>query len=356
MFPSLQSFAKKVLASQHVSIDHHVILERCGLWWYKAPISLDCKHMLIKLPNFADGLDLNTALMLATKENNYQLIKMFTDWGADINYGLICANTPPIREFCWELGAKHQVDKKKIMHIFFKLIHPSTTSSNIILCLKFFNDNPFSAYVIIREIKSCIHWKLKNLAEDTNVLSNISDGDMLTIYCFIVALQDNLREAISYVYQHFKYLNTWWLTCALCYNKLFDLHNLYEKEKIRMDMDEMMRIACTKDNNFLTIYYCFILGANINLAMIASIRFYNMDNLFFCIDLGADAFEEAKALAEQQNYYLISHRLSLDIYSPDSSLLTLKEADPNKIYRLLKNYKSKSMLAYLNYDINDTSL
>ncbi|QZK26720.1 MGF_360-10L-like protein K49_1010 [African swine fever virus] len=52
----------------------------------------------------------------------------------------------------------------------------------------------------------------------------------------------------------------------------------------------------------------------------------------------------------------MSHRLSLDIYSPDSSLLTLKEADPNKIYRLLKNYKSKSMLAYLNYDINDTSL
>ncbi|WLE29793.1 MGF 360-10L [African swine fever virus] len=345
MFPSLQSFAKKVLARQQVSIEYHVILERCGLWWYKAPISLDCKHMLIKLPSFADGLDLNTALMLATKENNYQLIKLFTEWGADINYGLICANTPPVREFCWELGAKYRVDKKKIMHMFFKLIHPGTTSSNIILCLKLFNDNPFPAYVIIREIRSSIYWKLKRLVEDTDILSNMSDGDMLTIYCFIVALQDNLREAISYVYQHFKYLNTWWLICALCFNKLFDIHNLYEKEKIRMDVDEMMRMACTKDNNFLTIYYCFLLGANINSAMLACVRFYNMDNLFFCIDLGADAFEEAKALAEQRNYYLISHHLSLDIYSADSSLLTLKEADPNKIYHLLKNYKLKSMLA-----------
>ncbi len=79
--------------------------------------------------------------------------------------------------------------------------------------------------------------------------------------------------------------------------------------------------------------------------MLACVRFYNMDNLFFCIDLGADAFEEAKALAEQRNYYLISHHLSLDIYSADSSLLTLKEADPSKIYHLLKNYKLKSMLA-----------
>ncbi|WAS30470.1 MGF-360-10L-like protein K49-1010 [African swine fever virus] len=37
----------------------------------------------------------------------------------------------------------------------------------------------------------------------------------------------------------------------------------------------------------------------------------------------------------------MSHRLSLDIYSPDSSLLTLKEADPNKIYRLLKTINQK---------------
>lgn len=40
MFPSLQSFAKKVLARQQVSIEYHVILERCGLWWYKAQFPL----------------------------------------------------------------------------------------------------------------------------------------------------------------------------------------------------------------------------------------------------------------------------------------------------------------------------
>ncbi|WEG42221.1 MGF 360-10L [African swine fever virus] len=240
------------------------------------------------------------------------------------------------------------------MHMFFKLIHHGTTSSNIILCLKLFNDNPFPTYVIIREIKSSIYWKLRKLVEDTDVLSNMSDGDMLAIYCFILALQDNLREAISYFYQHFKHLNTWWLICALCFNKLFDLHNLYAKEKIRMDIDEMIRIACTKDNNFLTIYYCFLLGANINSAMLACVRFYNMDNLFFCIDLGADAFEEAKALADQRNYLLMYHRLSIDTYSSDSSLLTLKEADPKKIYHLLKNYKSKNMMVYFDYDEHDT--
>ncbi|QRY19048.1 MGF 360-10L [African swine fever virus] len=355
MFPSLQSFAKKILASQHVlPEDYYHILKRCGLWWYKAPISLDCKHMLIRLPYFADGLDLNTALMIAAKENNYQLIKLFTEWGANINYGYICANTQPTREFCWELGANYRLDKKKVMHMFFKFIE-NKTSQYIILCHKLFNENPFPTYVIIREIKSSLYWRLRRLVEDEDLLRDVSDGDMLTLYCFMVALQNDLREAVSYFYQHFKHLNTWWLICALCFNKLFDLHYLYEQEKIRIDINEMMRIACTKDNNFLTMYYCFILGADINMAMLAAIQFFNMDNLFFCIDLGANAFEEAKALAEQWDYYLISHHLSLDIYHPDPSLFTLKEANPKKIYHLLNNYKSKSMSAYLDYHINDTT-
>ncbi|WZU96858.1 MGF_360-1Lb [African swine fever virus] len=93
MQPStLQALAKRALATQHVSKDDYYILERCGLWWHEAPISIyidDDNQIMIRTLCFKEGIKLNTALVLAVKENNEDLIMLFTEWGANINYGLL---------------------------------------------------------------------------------------------------------------------------------------------------------------------------------------------------------------------------------------------------------------------------
>ncbi|AAA65255.1 pA125L [African swine fever virus] len=120
-----------------------------------------------------------------------------------------------------------------------------------------------------------------------------------------------------------------------------------------MDMDEMLRWACRKNYNYLTIYYCCVaLGADINQAMFHSIQFYNIGNIFFCIDLGANAFEEGKTLAHQKDNSFIASMLSLNCYSMNDSL-SLKETDPEVIKRMLKDYHSKNLSIAHKHYIND---
>lgn len=72
-----------------------------------------------------------------------------------------------------------------------------------------------------------------------------------------------------------------------------------------------------------------------------------MNNLFFCIDLGANAFEESLELAKQKNHDILVEILSFkDYYSSNVSLLSLKTTDPEKINALLKNYRSKNIMRY----------
>ncbi|QED21539.1 hypothetical protein KBNFDCII_00001 [African swine fever virus] len=171
---------------------------------------------------------------------------------------------------------------------------------------------------------------------------------MLTRYWYSMAILYKLTEAIQYFYQRYSHFKDWRLICGVAYNNVFDLHEIYNKEKTNIDIDEMMQLACMYDCNYTTIYYCFMLGADINRAMITSVMNFCEGNLFLCIDLGADAFEESMEIASQTNNWILINILLFKNYSPDSSLLSIKTTDPEKINALLdeEKYKSKNMLIY----------
>nr|CAD7112202.1 MGF 360-1L CDS [African swine fever virus] len=348
MLPStLQALTKKVLATQLISEDDYYTLKCCGLWWHEAPLMLcyDKNHqMLVKTPILKEGLLLNTALMKAVQENNYELIMLFTEWGANINYGLLSVNMEHTRNLCRKLGAKEGLEASEILQFFFK-IKRHKTSSNIILCHELFSNNLLLQNVDMEELKMIIYWDLKDLTDNIILDDNTSLSEMLTKYWYGIAVRYKLKEAIQYFYQEYEQLNEWRLNCALSFNNVFDLHEIHNTGKVYMDIDEMMRLACIRDNNFLTIYYCFALGADINQAMFTSILNYNVFNMFFCMDLGANAIEESKALAEQKNYHLIVNMLSFKNYSPDPFLIS-KIIDPKKINTMLKSYYSKNMSTF----------
>ncbi len=344
---SLQTLVKKVLATQHVSKDHYFILKYCGLWWHKAPITIcidEDSQILIKSASFKEGLPLDMALMKAVQENNYEMIMLFTEWGADINSSLVTVNTERTRNLCRELGAKEILNEKEILEIFYKTCHIKT-SSNFILCHELLSNNPL--FQNIESLSLIVYRGLKNLSINF-ILDDISFSEMLTRYWYSWAILYNLTEAIQYFYQTYKHFKDWRLICGLAYNNVFDLHEIYNIEKTDLDIDEMMQLACMYDSNYSTIYYCFMLGANINQAMLTSVINHYINNLFLCIDLGADAVKDSMELAKQKNYNILVKILTFKNYSPDSSLLSLKTTDPEKINALLdeEKYESKNMLMY----------
>ncbi len=350
--PSLQVLVKKVLDFQHVSKDDYCILERYGLWWDGVPIMLSTNedNQIIKLASFKDDLEINVALMKAVQENNRGLIELFTEWGADINVGLVTVNMEYTRDLCRELGAKEALSERDILDIFcniFCKIHRIRTSNNMIQCHELLSNNPLMNENVegLKVLTCCF---LKKISINF-ILDEISFSEMLTRLWYSIAVQYNLTEAIQYFYQQYRYFKDWRLICGLAFNNVSDLHEIYNKE-IHMDIDEMMRLACIRDNNFLTIYYCFTLGADINRAMCTSVKMFYINNLFFCIDLGATAFEECLEIAKQKNDGLLVEILSFkSYYRPNTSLISLKTTDPEKINGLLKIYRSKNMLTYKTF-------
>nr|P0C9P2.1 RecName: Full=Protein MGF 360-9L [African swine fever virus tick/South Africa/Pretoriuskop Pr4/1996] len=351
MVLSLQTLAKKVLAGQRPTKCHPHFLKCYGLWWHNGPMIFDQNQKKIWSPIFTDGVHINAALVKAAAENNYDLIKLFTEWGANIDYSLLSVNTERTRDLCRELGAKEQLKQEEVLY-YFNTIKRNLTSSNIILCHEVFSHNPILETINRTKLRGIIYEQLEALMENTDILS-----ELLTKYWYGIAIEFNLTKAIHYFYQRYVHLHQWRLMYALFYNNVCDLHELYAKEKIRMDMDEMLKWACRKNYNYLTIYYCcIVLGADINQAMFHSIQFYNIGNMFFCIDLGANAIEEGKTLALQKDKSFIASLLSINCYSMNDSL-SLKETDPEVIKRMLKDYHSKNMSIahkyYIKHGFND---
>ncbi|AXB49385.1 p360-16R [African swine fever virus] len=357
MMPStLQALAKKVLATPHISKkycqskEYCHILKCCGLWWHDAPITIyPCiNKILIKTASFKHGLELNVAFMKAVQENNYDLIRLFIEWGADINFGLATVNTDRTRDLCRELGAKEALSEKEILEIFDKIQYIKS-SSNIIVSHELLSNNPL--FLNNDQLKLRMFDELHKLSINF-VLHEISFNEMLTRYWYSMAILYNLTAAIQYFYQSYKHFKDWRLICGLAYNNVFDLHEIYNKEKTDMNIDEMMQLACMYDGNYTTNYYCFMLGADINRAMIASIINFCDGNLFLCIDLGADVFEESMKMAIEDHNDVLESILSFkNYYSSDVSLLSLKTTDPEKINALLEeeSYKSKNRLIYKSY-------
>ncbi|AJL34005.1 MGF 360-1L [African swine fever virus] len=349
---SLQALTKKVLATQHISKEYSQsreychILKCCGLWWHGGPIMLstnDEDHQMIKSVTFKDGLEINLALMKAVQENNYNLIKLFTEWGANINFGLATANTECTWNFCRKLGAKKTLGETDAINIFCK-VYRIKSSSNIIICHELLSNN--FLFLNIDILKTIIYWDLEKISINF-ILDDVSFSEKLTRFWYALAVRYNYTEAIQYFYQRYKHFKDWRLICGLSFNNVYDFHEMNNIKKIDMSINDMMYLSCTRDSNFLTIYYCFVLGVDINLAMIISVKLCQITNIFFCIDLGATAFEECLEIAKRKNDNILVKILSFKNYSPESSLLSLKTTDPEKIKVLLENYKTKSMLLFI---------
>nr|P0C9N7.1 RecName: Full=Protein MGF 360-8L [African swine fever virus pig/Kenya/KEN-50/1950]P0C9P1.1 RecName: Full=Protein MGF 360-9L [African swine fever virus pig/Kenya/KEN-50/1950] len=309
---SLQTLAKKALAKQSVPEEYHYILKYCGLWWQNKPIHLCdyCNYVIVNSTPFKGELHLDVALIMAIKENNHDLIRLFTEWGANIYYGLSCARTEYTQELCRKLGAKDGLDKKDI---FISLLHHKT-SNNIILCHEIFNKNPMLEILNMQDFGEEIHRELKHLI--FYILDNVPINT-LNKYWYAIAVKYKLKRAISFFYQTYDHLNMWRLMCAISFNNVFDLHEIYEQKIVHMDIDKMMHLACMEDDNFLTIYYCFVLGADIDQAINVTLWHHQTNNLCFCKDL--------KDLKEQNG---LTAR----------PLLLPNITDPKKIYTMLKNY------------------
>ncbi|QXP49939.1 MGF 360-21R [African swine fever virus] len=334
---SLQVLVKRVLDFQHhVSEDD---------WWHGGPIMLSTNEdnqMMIKSASFKDGLEINLALMMAVQENNCSLIELFTEWGADINSGLVTVNTEYTRNLCRNLGAKEALNKREILEVFLK-IKNFKSSNNIILSHELLSNNPLFLSEDNDYFRRIINCNLRRISINF-ILDEISFNKKLTRFWYSQAVLYNLTETIQYFYQKYEHLNEWRLICALSFNNVFDLHELYNKEKVGIDINQMIEITCAYMCSYSTIYYCFVMGADINRAMITSVTKSYTYNLFFCIDLGATAFEECLEIANE----LVKILSLKNYYSPDSSLISLKITDPEKINILLdeENYESKNELIY----------
>ncbi|XAJ03442.1 hypothetical protein [African swine fever virus] len=312
---SLQTLAKKAVAKQSVPEEYHYILKYCGLWWQNKPISLCryCNYIILNSTLFKrELLHIDVALIMAIKENNYDLIRLFTEWGANIYYGLTCARTEQTQELCRKLGAKDGLNNKEI---FIGLLH-NKTSNNIILCHEIFNNNPMLKTLNIQEFGEEIHRELKHLI--FYILDNVPINTLVK-YWYAIAVKYKLKRAISFFYQTYGHLNIWRLMCAIYFNNVFDLHEIYEQKIVHMDINEMMHLACIRDYNFSTIYYCFVLGGDIDQAINVSWCQHQTNNIRFCKDL--------KDLKDLKQNILTARPLLL----PNIT-------DPKKIYTMLKNY------------------
>ncbi|WZU94446.1 MGF_360-16R [African swine fever virus] len=347
---SLQTIAKMAVATNTYSKYHYPILKVFGLWWKNStlngPIKI-CNHcnniMVGEYPMcYNHGMSLDIALIRAVKERNISLVQLFTEWGGNIDYGALCANTPSMQRLCKSLGAK---PPKGRMYMD-ALIHLSDTlnDNDLIRGYEIFDDN--SVLDCVNLIRLKIMLTLKARIPLMEQLDQIALKQLLQRYWYAMAVQHNLTTAIHYFDNHIPNIKPFSLRCALYFNDPFKIHDACRT--VNMDPNEMMNIACQQDLNFQSIYYSYILGADINQAMLMSLKYGNLSNMWFCIDLGADAFKEAGALAGKKKRVL-QHILGLNIFKRELIPPPCKDPDPYQIQILLKNYILKNVSTVFTY-------
>ncbi|QGM12881.2 p360 21R [African swine fever virus] len=347
---SLQTLATKVLATQYISIHYYFILQYCGLWWHGAPIMFsivtNTSQILLQSASFKEGLSLHIALLQAVQENNHVLLQLFTEWGADINSTLLTVITECTRNLCRELRAKEALYARDILQIFYTT-RVITTTSIVILCHVLLSNIPL--FQNIQRMRSIFYTSLEKLSI-IFILDVISFTEMLSTHWYTLAILYILSAAIQYFYAKYKHFTDWRLLCGLSFINLSVLHAIYILQKVVMDIVILLYLACTTYVGiYSTIYYCFVLGAVINQAMLSSVLYHRIGILFLCIHLRAVAFEDSMQLPKQKNHIILLHILSFTNYTPDFSLLSIQTTDPEKIIALLhaEKYVSKNMLLYV---------
>ncbi|AJL34157.1 MGF 360-16R [African swine fever virus] len=347
---SLQATAKLAVAANTYSKNIHPILKVFGLWWKNntldGPVKIcnHCNQIIVgEYPMcFNHGMSMDVALIRAVKDHNISLVQLFTEWGGNIDYGALCANTPSMQRLCESLGAK----PPKGQMFMDTLIHLSDTldDNDLIRGYEIFEENNVLNYVNLMQLKIIL--TLKTRIPLMEQLDQIALRQLLQRYWYAMAVQHNLKAAIHYFDNHIPNMKPFRLRCALYLNDPFKIHDACKT--VNMDPNEMMNIACQQDLSFQSILYCYMLGADINKAMLMSLNHGNLSNMWFCIDLGADAFEEAGALAGKKNKRALQHILGLNIFKQEL-IPPCKDPDPFQIQLLLKNYTLKNVSTIFAY-------
>ncbi|AXZ95801.1 MGF 360-14L [African swine fever virus] len=338
---SLQTLAKKVVACNYLSSDYDYTLQRFGLWWDLGPIHLcnNCKQVFSykHLQCFSeDDLCLEAALVKAVKSDNLELIRLFVDWGANPEYGLIRVPAVYLKRLCAELGGLTPVSEPRLLEIL-KEVARLKSCAGVLLGYDMFCHNPLLE-TVTRTTLDTVTYTCSNIP-----LTGDTAHHLLTKFWFALALRHNFTKAIHYFYKRHKNHLYWRVACSLYFNNIFDIHELCREKEICISPNLMMKFACLREKNYAAIYYCHRLGASLDYGMNLSIYNNNTLNMFFCIDLGAADFDRAQLIAHKAYMYNLSNIfLVKQLFSRDVTLV-LDVTEPQEIYDMLKTYTSKNL-------------
>ncbi len=364
---SLQVLTKKVLIeTKNFSIYHKddiFILQQLGLWWEIGPIGF-CKQCKMVTGGSmscsdVDSYELDRALVKAVKENQTDLIKIFVSWGADINFGIMCAKTKQTKDLCIQLGADPKFLDVGLYNMFVYLVK----RKKILLAIDIYYDNilildSFDSYDFHMLIDFMYNSFILNLDEKEEEMTR---NTLVLKFWYKFAIDFNLVKPIRYLSKKFPHLDLWRVKTAIYLGNIDEVHHAYFQENIRLDPNDMMLLACKYPKNKLGIYYCFALGADIDNALDILLRFdeTNMEihretggetlyieygyliNVYFCISLGANPYIKKiqDTIKQKHSNIMILLFSKKKILSPHS-VLQNKILDPSDVRKMISTYKN----------------
>ncbi|WKW81160.1 MGF_360-6L [African swine fever virus] len=357
---SLQVLTKKVLIENKAFSNYHeddiFILQQLGLWWENGPIGFckQCKMVTSGSMSCSDvdSYELDRALVRAVKKNQTDLIKLFVLWGANINYGIICAKTERTKVLCIQLGADPKFLDVGLYNMFVDLIK----QQKVLLAIDIYYDNisildSFDSHDFYVLIDFIYNRFILNLDEKEKMIKNT----YVLKFWFKIAIEFNLIKPIRFLSKKFPHLDYWRLKTAVYLGNVDEIHHAYFQENIRLDPNDMMSLACMYPQNKLGIYYCFALGANINTALETLIGFINHEvnreitffsnygiwsNVHFCISLGANPYTKKiqETLLRQEKNVMMKLLFKKGLLSPHS-ILHKKILEPSEVRKIISTYE-----------------
>nr|CAD7112225.1 MGF 360-4L CDS [African swine fever virus] len=360
---SLQVLTKKALIENKAFSNYHeddsFILQQLGLWWENGPIGFckQCKMVISGSMSCSDvnSYELDRALVKAVKENQTDLIKLFVLWGAEINFGIMCAKTKKMKDLCIQLGADPKFLDEGLYNMFVYLVK----QKKVLLAIDIYYDNilildSFDSHDFHMLIDFMYNRFILNLDEKEEMTRNT----LVLKFWYKFAIDFNLIKPIRYLSKKFPHLDDWRLKTAIYLGNVDEIHHAYFQENIRLDPNHMMSLACIHPWNKLGIYYCFALGADIDNALDILLRFDEtnkeinretgrgislyiewgyLSNVYFCIGLGANPYiKKIQDTIKQKNSNIMILLFSRKktILSPHS-VLQNKILDPTDVRKMI---------------------
>ncbi len=365
---SLQVLTKKVLIETKAFSNYHeddiYILQQLGLWWEIGPIGF-CKQCKMVTGGSmscsdVDSYELDRALVKAVKENQTDLIKLFVLWGAEINFGIMCAKTKQTKDLCIQLGADPQFLDVGLYNMFVYLVK----RKKVLLAIEIYYDNilildSFDSYDFHLLIDFMYNRFILYLDEKDEEMTR---NALVLKFWYKFAIDFKLVKPIRYLSKKFPHLDIWRLKAAIYLGNIDEVHRAYFQENIRLDPNDMMLLACMYPQNKLGIYYCFALGADIDNALDILLRFdetnkqihretrgeiiFNIErgyliNIYFCISLGANPYiKKIQDTIKQKHSNIMILLFSKKKLLSPHSVLQNKILDPSDVYKMISTYEN----------------